>query len=213
MGIAKYDGTTRKSGGRAVWTGKVKFDESALSAPLKWKKPLRIFVNSMSDLFQVPVPISYIRNVWRVMENAPWHTFQILTKRPERMCEILNRKEFPVLQNVWLGASVEDQPYIDRINMLRETPARVRFISFEPLLGPIVHADLSQIHWAIAGGESGPGARPMEGWWVEDIRDMCRDQNVAFFFKQWGGARKKHTGRILQGRTWDEYPAVAANSM
>lgn len=209
MGVGKYNGTTRKSGGRAVWTGRVNFDEESFLAPLKWNKPLRIFVNSMSDLFQEPVPIAFIRSVWGVMKSAHWHTFQILTKRPERMRDILRDNDFPVLNNVWLGTSVESHQYIDRISVLRETPAYVRFISFEPLLGPIAYVNLAGVHWAIVGGESGPGARPIESCWVEDIRDMCNEQNVAFFFKQWGGTRKKITGRTLQGRTWDEYPVFA----
>ena len=212
MGVAKYAGTTRKSGRRAVWTGLVNFDESALSAPLDWRKPKRIFVNSMSDLFQTPVPESFIRSVWEIMEQAHWHTFQILTKRPERMRDVLKAGKFPTLKNVWLGTSVESQEYVGRIATLRETPAHIRFVSFEPLIGPIVDADLSGIHWAIVGGESGPGARPMEPWWVEELRDSCHQQRVAFFFKQWGGVRKDRTGRTLEGRTWDEYPMGAANS-
>jgi protein gp37 len=208
MGIEKYKETTRKSGGRVIWTGKVNFDEASLAAPLLWKKPLRIFVNSMSDLFQDAVPVSFIRSVWSIMEKTPRHTFQILTKRPERMKEILRSGQFPVLKNVWLGTSVENDDCVERIDFLRETPAHVRFISFEPLLGPIGEADLSNIHWAIIGGESGPRARPMQEWWVEEIRDLCMEQDVAFFFKQWGGTRKKAAGRILQGRTWDGYPTL-----
>jgi protein gp37 len=208
MGIEKYKETTRKSGGRVIWTGKVNFDEASLAAPLLWKKPLRIFVNSMSDLFQDAVPVSFIRSVWSIMEKTPRHTFQILTKRPERMKEILRFGQFPVLKNVWLGTSVENDDCVERIDFLRETPAHIRFISFEPLLGPIGEADLSNIHWAIIGGESGPRARPMQEWWVEEIRDLCTEQNVAFFFKQWGGTRKKTAGRILQGRTWDGYPTL-----
>ncbi len=209
MGIEKYRGTTRKSGGRSVWTGRINFDEHALLAPLKWKKPLRIFVNSMSDLFQDDVPVSRIRQVWRVMEDSPWHTFQILTKRPQRMRDALSGDGFPVLENVWLGTSVESQDYVGRIDFLRDTPAYIRFISFEPLLGRVSDANMIGIHWAIVGGESGPGARSMAETWVEDIRELCSDQGVAFFFKQWGGRRKKATGRVLQGRTWDEYPIGA----
>jgi protein gp37 len=209
MGVKKYAGTTRKSGGRAVWTGRVNVDETALAAPLEWKRPLRIFVNSMSDLFQDTVPVSFVRRVWNVMKDSNWHTYQILTKRPDRMRDILLKEGFPILKNVWLGTSVESQEYTDRIELLRETPAHVRFVSFEPLLGPIVELDLSSIHWAIVGGESGPRARPMEAWWVEELRDQCVEQDVAFFFKQWGGTRKKSTGRMLQGRTWDQYPITA----
>jgi protein gp37 len=210
MGLKKYAGTTRKSGKRAVWTGKVNFDKHSLSAPLDWKKPRRIFVNSMSDLFQDKVPEAFVHSVWQVMEKAHWHTFQILTKRPERMLEILGRGKLPLLKNVWLGASVENEEVVHRIDTLRKVPAQVRFISFEPLLGPIFDPDLSGIHWAIVGGESGPGARPIEAWWVEALRDACLEQDVAFFFKQWGGKRKSSTGRKLSGRTWDQYPSRVA---
>ena len=209
MGMAKYAGTTRKSGKRHVWTGKINVDLNALSAPLAWKKPQRIFVNSMSDLFQEKADQRFIRQVWRVMEQAHWHTFQILTKRPERMLDVLSGPEFPTLANVWLGTSVESEDYLNRIDVLRRVPARVRFISFEPLIGPIVDPDLTDIHWAIVGGESGPCARSMEPWWVEELRDACQHQRVAFFFKQWGGKRKKKTGRLLAGEVWDEYPKIA----
>ena len=209
MGMAKYAGTTRKSGKRHVWTGRVNIDKAALTAPLNWKKPQRIFVNSMSDLFQDKADEAFIRQVWRVMERAHWHSFQVLTKRPERMLDFLSKPEFPTLPNVWLGTSVESEDYLDRIDLLRRVPARVRFISFEPLLGPIVEPTLRGIHWAIVGGESGPRARPMEAWWVEELRDACERQKVAFFFKQWGGKRKKKTGRMLGDRTYDEYPTVS----
>ncbi|MBI3274814.1 MAG: phage Gp37/Gp68 family protein [Methylocystis sp.] len=148
----------------------------------------------------------------RVMEKAFWHSFQILTKRPERMRDVLRGKDFSTLPNVWLGTSVESQEYVGRIDMLRETPAHVRFVSFEPLIGPVIAADLSGVHWVIVGGESGPGARPMEAWWVEKLRDACSEQDVAFFFKQWGGVRKGRSGRTLAGRTWDEYPVLAVRS-
>lgn len=209
MAIGKYAGTTRKSGRRHVWTGKVNVDWNILSAPISWRKPLRIFVNSMSDLFQDGADEMLIREVWRVMERAPWHSFQILTKRPERMLQLLSGSGFPILSNVWLGTSVESRDYLGRIDLLRDVPARIRFVSFEPLLGPIVFPDLRRIHWAIVGGESGPRARPMEACWVEDLRDACKAQQVAFFFKQWGGTRKKRTGRMLGDRTWDEYPSAA----
>jgi len=209
MGMAKYAGTTRKSGKRHVWTGRVNIDKAALTAPLNWKKPQRIFVNSMSDLFQDKADEAFIRQVWRVMERAHWHSFQVLTKRPERMLDILSKPEFPTLPNVWLGTSVESEDYLDRIDLLRRVPARVRFISFEPLLGPIVEPNLRDIHWAIVGGESGPRARPMEAWWVEQLHEACERQDVAFFFKQWGGKRKKKSGRLFKKRTWDEYPALA----
>ena len=208
MGMEKYAGTTRKSGRRRVWTGRVNIDEKALAAPLAWKRPMRIFVNSMSDLFQERIDAGFVRQVWAVMENAHWHSFQILTKRPDLMLDILSRPEFSVLPNVWLGTSVENKDFVERIDLLQRVPARVRFVSFEPLLGPIVEPDLTDVHWAIVGGESGPRARPMEAWWVEELRDACVEQGVAFFFKQWGGPRKKKTGRVLDGRTWDEYPSA-----
>lgn len=208
MGMSKYAATTRKSGKRHVWTGRVNVDKAALAAPLSWKKPQRIFVNSMSDLFQEKANESLVSEIWRVMEQAHWHTFQVLTKRPDRMLELLSKSDFRVLPNVWLGASVESEDYLGRIDLLRRVPARVRFVSFEPLLGPIVAPDLSSIHWAIVGGESGPRARPMEPWWAEELRDACERQHVAFFFKQWGGKRKKTAGRMLGGRIYEQYPAA-----
>jgi len=211
MGMEKYKGTTRKSGRRHVWTGRVNVDEKALLAPLTWRTPQRIFVNSMSDLFQESLSDEFVGRVWRIMEQAHWHVFQILTKRPERMLSLLSRPAFRVLPHVWLGTSVEDEDHVGRIEILRKTPAAIRFVSFEPLLAPIPNPDLSDIHWAIVGGESGPRARPMQAEWVEQLRDACLRQGVAFFFKQWGGRRKKVAGRTLGGRTWDEYPpAVAA---
>lgn len=210
MGMAKYAGTTRKSGNRHVWTGRINVDDTAIDAALKWKKPQRIFVNSMSDLFQEGVDEQIILRIWNVMAKARQHTFQILTKRPERMLDVLTQSSFSVLPNVWLGTSIENRDYLHRIETLRHVPAAIRFISFEPLLGPIVGADLSKIHWAIVGGESGPRARPVEEWWVEQLRDDCQTQGVKFFFKQWGGRRKKKTGRHLGGRTWDEYPIIPA---
>ncbi|MCK5273637.1 MAG: DUF5131 family protein [Alphaproteobacteria bacterium] len=208
MGHEKYAGTTRRSGGRAVWTGRINFDEYALTAPLEWTRPQRIFVNSMSDLFQDGLAVEHIQRVWDVMRRATWHQFQVLTKRPDRMRDVLRGANFPTLQNVWLGTSVENADHLDRINELRQTPAAVRFISFEPLLGPVGRTDLTGIQWAIVGGESGPAARPIEQDWVEEIQHVCREQQVAFFFKQWGGKNKKRSGRMLGGRTWDEYPAA-----
>lgn len=206
MGNLKYKGTTRKSGKRAVWTGKVFLDEESLAAPLSWRTPRRIFVNSMSDLFQDGVPGDFIARVWRVMEQASWHEFQILTKRPKRMARVLSGKRFKVLPNVWLGTSVENARFLNRIDALRVTPATVRFISFEPLIGAVGEVDLKGIHWAIVGGESGPRARSMNRIWVDQIRLACRRDAVAFFFKQWGGVNKRATGRLLDGKTWDEYP-------
>ena len=208
MGNKKYEGTTRRSAGRAVWSGRVNLDEIALQAPLSWRRSQRVFVNSMSDLFQEAVPVEFVRRVWTVMEQAHWHTYQVLTKRPERMREILSDRGFRVLPNVWLGTSVESADYISRIDELRETPAEVRFVSFEPLIAAVGNFDLSGVDWAIVGGESGPAARPMEQAWVDEIHRACRIQGVAFFFKQWGGTNKKKAGRELSGRTWDEYPAV-----
>jgi protein gp37 len=180
-----------------LWPGR-------LDTPLAWKKPRIIFVNSMSDLFHEKVPIQFIKNVFSTMQAAHWHTFQILTKRADRLAEIA--KELSWSQNIWMGVSVESEDYLWRIDSLRTTPAKVRFISFEPLLGPIENANLSDIHWAIVGGESGPGARPMNPRWVRQIRTLCQKKKVAFFFKQWGGVRKKKTGRILDGKTWDQMP-------
>lgn len=207
MGTAKYQGLTRKSGDRYVWTGKVTCDEKALSAPLRWKKPRTVFVNSMSDLFHPDVPVDFIARVWDVMARTPQHTYQVLTKRPDRMREVLSRQSFSRLPNVWLGTSVEDAAVLGRIEELRRTPAYIRFISFEPLIGSVAGADLTDIHWAIVGGESGPRARPMPEAWVLEIKLMCRAADTAFFFKQWGGRNKKAAGRQLMGQTYDEMPA------
>jgi protein gp37 len=204
MGMKKYRGLTRKSGGRAVWTGKVRLDRDSLAAPATWKKPKRIFVNSMSDLFHEAVPAEFVAAVWAAMQATPQHTFQIVTKRPDRMAEIT--ASLPVLENVWLGASVESADYLVRIDDLRRVNTGVRFISFEPLLGSVVGADLTGIHWVIVGGESGPRARPMSEQWVGEIEAACRKAATAFFFKQWGGVHKKSTGRHYRGRTFDEMP-------
>lgn len=207
MGTDKYAGTTRKSGGRAKWTGHIVLDEKALDVPTSWAKPRRVFVNSMSDLFHDDVPDDFIRKVWLTMAATPRHTYQILTKRPERLAKVV--ESLPVLPNVWLGTSVEDARVLDRINALRRAAAAVRFVSFEPLIGSVAGADLTSIHWAIVGGESGPQARPMEPVWVEEIEALCRRYGAAFFFKQWGGRNKRATGRELRGRTYDEMPAAA----
>jgi protein gp37 len=202
-----YLGTVRKSGGRPVWTGKIHLIERAVKIPLSWKKPRKIFVNSMSDLFQDGVPTPFIRRVWDTMDQAYWHTYQILTKRPENMLNVLCELGRDPLPNVWLGVSVESEKYKGRITSLQKIPAHVRFISFEPLVGSIGKVDLSGIHWAIVGGESGPRARAMNEGWVEEIRQQCKRQNVEFFFKQWGGINKKAKGRTYRGRTWDGFPA------
>jgi len=175
-----------------------------LEVPLRWKRPRMIFVNSMSDLFHKDVPGDFIARCLAVMERASQHTFQVLTKRPERAAVMAG--ELPWPRNVWLGTSVETASYVSRIGWLVKTPAAVRFLSLEPLLGPIPRLPLRGIHWVIVGGESGPGARPMESKWVFQVRDRCLDHGVPFFFKQWGGVQKCKAGRQLEGRTWDDTP-------
>lgn len=206
MGVDKYVGTTRKSGGRAKWTGKIVLDHKALSVPHTWSKPRRVFVNSMSDLFHADVPAEFIHDVWGVMENTPRHTYQILTKRPDRMAEVLSGAGFKVLPNVWLGTSVEDARVLYRLDELRAVPAAIRFVSYEPLIGSVAGGSLKDIHWAIVGGESGPNARPMDPQWIDEIFDQCTDADAAFFFKQWGGKNKKAAGRTYRQRTWDQMP-------
>ncbi len=176
-----------------------------LELPLTWTKPRLIFVNSMSDLFHDRVPLDYIQRVFEVMRKASWHTFQVLTKRSERLAELSPKLDWP--SNVWMGVSVENEDYVSRIDDLRLTSATVKFLSLEPLLGPLPNLKLPNIDWVIVGGESGPGARTMEEFWVTDIRDQCVSANVPFFFKQWGGFNKKRAGRILQGQTWDQLPS------
>jgi len=175
-----------------------------LDLPLGWKKPRVIFVNSMSDLFHKDVPLEFIQKVFGVMHSASWHIFQVLTKRASRLLEL--NQEIDWSSNVWMGVSVENQDYMFRIEYLRQTDAHVKFLSLEPLLGPLQNLDLHDIDWVIVGGESGPGARPVRREWVTDIRDQCLAADIPFFFKQWGGVRKKRSGRVLQGRTWDEMP-------
>ncbi len=208
MGTPKYRGLTRKSGGRAKWTGKIALDEKALTIPSTWNKPRNVFVNSMSDLFHPDVPVEFVRKVWSVMKDTRRHTYQILTKRPDRMAAIL-RDGFDVLPNVWLGASVEDGRVLHRLDDLRKVPAAIRFVSFEPLIGSVAGGKLEGIQWAIVGGESGPNARPMDPNWIDEIFDMCADTGAAFFFKQWGGKNKKASGRTYRQRTWDEMPALS----
>jgi protein gp37 len=181
--------------------------ESALELPLKWKKPQTIFVNSMSDLFHTEVPVEFILRTFDVMRRADWHNFQVLTKRSDRLLELSSR--LPWKPHIWMGVSVESLKYVSRIEHLRKTGALVKFLSLEPLLGPLPGLDLKGIDWAIVGGESGPGARPMDPAWVLEIRDQCLDANVPFFFKQWGGTRKKKAGRELEGQTWNQMPAMA----
>lgn len=208
MGVPKYEGLTRKSGERHVWTGAVTLDEGALNAPRAWRKPRLIFVNSMSDLFQDAVPVAFIRRVWDTMAATPQHTYQILTKRPDRMAAIT--PDLQLLPNVWLGTSVENAAVLSRLDELRATPAAVRFVSFEPLIGSVAGGDLHDIQWAIVGGESGPRARPMLEDWVDEIHAMAEDAGATFFFKQWGGRNKKAAGRAYRGRHWDDLPGISA---
>ena len=178
--------------------------ERVLEAPLTWKKPQVIFVNSMSDLFHEDVPESFIMKAFDVMRYAWWHKFQILTKRSQRLSELAPMIRWP--DNVWMGVSVEDGDYTFRAAHLRQVGAALRFLSLEPLLGPLSNLNLSGIHWVIVGGESGPGARPLKSDWVIEIRDQCLAAGVPFFFKQWGGVNKKKSGRLLNGHTWDGFP-------
>lgn len=175
-----------------------------LREPLAWKSPRRVFVNSMSDLFHEGVPELFIRQVFAVMGEAHWHTFQILTKRADRLAELAPRLSWPA--NVWQGVSVESGAYLDRVDHLRKVPAKIRFLSLEPLLEPLPDFDLSGIHWVIVGGESGAKHRPIHPDWVRAIRDRCVRDRVAFFFKQWGGARAKAGGRLLDGQEWSQFP-------
>jgi protein gp37 len=181
--------------------------DDAVDLPLRWKKPRVVFVNSMSDLFHRDVPTDFIRRCFDVMVAASRHTFQLLTKRPDRAAELARQLRWP--ENVWMGTSIENASYVDRARILQRIPAQTRFLSIEPLLGPIPRLPLSGIHWVIVGGESGPGARPMLEEWVLQIRDRCIARNVPFFFKQWGGVHKAKSGRVLQGSTWDELPESA----
>lgn len=181
---------------------------SALEMPLRWKRPQIIFVNSMSDLFHKDVPIDFILRVFDVMRRANWHRYQILTKRSNRLTRL--SKQLPWASHIWMGVSIENKDYTYRINHLRETDARVKFLSLEPLLGPLPNLNLQGIDWVIVGGESGPGARVMCESWVLDIRDQCLAAGVPFFFKQWGGVNKKRAGRILDGRTYNQMPRVRA---
>lgn len=183
---------------------KLTLQTDLVDAPARWRAPRLIFVNSMSDLFHKDVPLTFIQSVFDTMVRCPQHEFQVLTKRSERLAEVA--RELPWPPNLWMGVSVESSKYVERIDHLRMVPARIRFLSLEPLLGPLEGLDLRGVHWAIAGGESGPGARPMEGEWVRSIRDQCRAARVPFFFKQWGGIQKHRTGRELDGRTWDQMP-------
>ena len=180
--------------------------ESTLDDPLTWKRPRLVFVNSMSDLFHKSVPFSFIEAVFETMNRAPRHTFQVLTKRPKRVALLNERLHWT--PNIWLGTSIESEMWLERLTWLKVTSAQTKFLSLEPLLGPLPNMQLNGIDWVIVGGESGPGARPMEADWVRDIRDMCLGSNVPFFFKQWGGVFKKRNGRTLDNRKWDQMPEI-----
>jgi protein gp37 len=181
-----------------------------LENPLQWRKPRRIFVNSMSDLFHEDVPVAYIQQVFDVMRRGSWHQYQVLTKRSERLLELDPVLHWP--PQTWMGVSVENEDFLFRVDHLRQTRAAIKFLSIEPLLGPLHGLDLRGIDWAIVGGESGPGARPLDAEWVREIRDRCLAAGVPFFFKQWGGVNKSRTGRVLDGRHWDEMPLDKAKS-
>jgi protein gp37 len=204
FGQAKYqrDGTRPSSGPGFAVT----LHPQTLTVPLRWKRPRMIFVNSMSDLFHEEVPLSYIEEIFGVMETAEHHTFQILTKRHERLSELAPLLPWPA--NVWMGVSIENQRFVHRADHLREVPAAIRFVSAEPLLGPLEALDLNGIDWLIAGGESGSKHRPVKEKWLLDLRDQCTTASVPFFFKQWGGQRPKSGGRLLQGREWNDMPRV-----
>ena len=213
MGVDKYAGLTQRVRGRPVWNGIVREDPQSLAAPFHWRKPRRVFVNSMSDLFHENVQDSFLVAVWHTMADTPRHSYQILTKRPARMAAFVAHTAKRVLPNVWLGTSVENRNTTQRIDELRATPAAIRFVSFEPLIGPVGRLDLTGIDWAIVGGESGRAARPIRVDWIDEIHDQCTAQRTAFFFKQWGAwgsdlkrRPKSKNGRTYRGRTWDEMP-------
>jgi|SRR5665213_80561 len=202
MGSPKYqnDGSPKTSGPGFALT----LHPDALLIPYGWNQPRRVFVNSMSDLFHDDVPLSFIREVFAVMADTPQHEYQVLTKRSRRLAKVADELDWP--PNVWMGVSIEDDRYVFRANHLRDVPAAVRFLSVEPLIGPVPTLTLDGIDWVIVGGESGPEARPIDASWIEDVRDMCLETETAFFFKQWGGRTPKAGGRLLGGRTWDEMP-------
>lgn len=206
-----YEGFAKNTKAGPQWTQEVRPVRSLLNQPLKWKKPRRIFVNSMSDLFHEKIELSFIKEVFDVMEEAHWHQFQILTKRAEQLLEYTS--ELSWSPNVWMGVSVEDSRVAHRIEALRQTNANVKFLSLEPLIGPLPNLDLTKIDWVIVGGESGPGARKMEKKWVIDIRDLCEKEGVHFFFKQWGGVQKSKRGREINGKTYDAYPTSIKNNI
>lgn len=204
----KYSDTAKRlQSGRPVFNGNIKTDDSTLDLPRSWRLPRVIFVNSMSDLFHPKVKLSFIKQVFRVMEDCPQHTFQVLTKRPH--IALKHADKLTWAPNIWMGTSVESKEYYDRIRFLQRIPAKTRFLSCEPLLGPLPRMPLKGIHWVIVGGESGPGSRPMQGTWAMNIKNQCDEKSVPFFFKQWGGTNKKAAGRELEGNTYDEMPEVS----
>jgi protein gp37 len=216
MGMEKYARLTQKTGRRTVWSGVVREDRDALSIPHRWRKPRKIFVNSMSDLFHERVSDEFIADVWQVMRDTPRHNYQILTKRPERMAALFATRIGDVLPNVWLGTSIENAEVVHRTEHLRQAPAAIRFISFEPLIGSVGTVDLEDIHWAIVGGESGKSARIIREEWIDEIYTQCLAAGTAFFFKQWGTwgkdnkkRSKKANGREYRGQTWDEMPVTS----
>lgn len=181
-----------------------------LKRPYTWKKPRKVFVNSMSDLFHNDVPLEFIKKVFKVMNDTPQHIYQVLTKRAERLEEI--SQELNWTPNIWMGVSIENEQFLYRMDHLRNTPAQIKFISAEPLIGPLPNMYLDGIDWVIVGGESGPKSRPIKGDWVIDIRDQCQSSNTSFFFKQWGGVRKKEFGRLLDGVEYNEYPNLPVSN-
>lgn len=202
MGVEKY-----QTDGNPVTSGPgfgVSIHPDTLRIPSTWKKPRMVFVNSMSDLFHPRVPLEFVQDIFDVIRETPHHTYQVLTKRAKRMARVADRIEWPT--NMWMGTTIEDQASLHRIDALRSVPASVRFLSCEPLLESLPSVDLSGIGWVIVGGESGPRARPIQEDWVTGLRDQVVAERIPFFFKQWGGATPKQHGRVLQGRTWDEYP-------
>lgn len=184
----------------------LKTHESALNTPFTWKSPKIVFVNSMSDLFHEDIPLDFIRSVFGVMNSNPQHVFQVLTKRADRLLALNNDVQWT--DNIWMGVSVENNEVSSRIDLLSKTSAKIKFLSLEPLIGPLPNLDLDSIDWVIVGGESGRKPRPMKEEWVTDIKNQCQQANVPFFFKQWGGTNKKKTGRLLEGKTWDEMPDI-----
>ena len=205
MGHLFYQNLTRKSGDRIIWNGRINLgSDHELNRPFTWEKPTKVFVNSMSDLFHVDVPLPFIQRVFGVMNQTRRHTYQVLTKRADNLQSLSNK--LPWSSNIWMGVSVENSDYTWRIDALRQTQAHIKFLSLEPLLSPLDDLNLTDIDWVIVGGESGLNARPMRPEWARSIQEQCQEAGTKFFFKQWGGVNKKATGRLLDGRTWDEYP-------